>query len=528
MARWITRIVLALLVLAVVANAGLLGAVWLTQDPAPRPLTGQRIFEASRPAVMLIQANYDVTVSVPEVTVPASSQKKLEQQLIAMLDAGRLADTQAAIEQAAINLVVDHPQDYFVPGPTRATDQVALVASGSGFFVTEDGYLVTAAHVVSTDNNEIRKQIVDVEKTSGGLTDSRTELQQVMRRDTGLTLNDSQLDKLLAWGDSWLQQYVTVDKVDVKYYLASGTVEAGQHLVSTGTRLSLVKSEAVPPGRDVAVMKADVTSVPALPLATGQPSGATEVVGYPRVGYLGEEAQMDATVPPTLTTGHVSDQRSMDGGWTAIGTDASMTHGNSGGPVLDARGRVVGMASFVETDSSGTPVAGENFFVPASVIQQTLDSASVKPAAGTLTGLYYQALSQRDFHHYRHELALLSQVQARSAWHAYVKDEISTTQAQVLSGHDQTPPDLRGYQPIGLGVLGAVALLTIVTLTAMRLRRRPPALPAAATPTPGDGGVTATAAAEPTTALSVDSPEPELVAVAPGPTHHNGEPSALD
>jgi len=473
MERLIKWSVLGLLGLVLLANGALFAAIKITQDPAPRPLDGQRIFAASRPAVWLIQANYQVAVSVPEPTLPKASQDRLTQELIAMVRAGKLSLQPAAIDQAAVNLILDNPDGYFVAGTNRIKDDLALASSGSGFFATEDGYMITAAHVVSASKDDIRALITEIEKQPTRLAEGRTEVQRLVREQSGITLNDTQLDKLIAWQGRWVDKNVTVDKVDTQYYLASGTVEAGQHLANTGTRLSLVTAEPIAPGRDVAVMKADVSSVPALPLATGQPSlgAATYVVGYPRRGYLEEAVNMDATVNPTLTSGAMQGPRAMDGGWTAFGTSAQVEHGNSGGPVLDSQGRVLGVVSFaIGTDPQGAAL-GEGFFVPADVIRETLNKASVKPAAGTLTGLYYQALSQGDFHHYRHELALLSQVQTRSASHAYVKDAVSMTQSAVLSGKDQTPPELGGFVPAGLGALVVAAVLALGTVIGLRLRR---------------------------------------------------------
>jgi hypothetical protein len=53
--RLASFVVLALLVLAVVGDIAYGAALLLTREPAPRPLNGDRIFHASRPAVVLVQ-----------------------------------------------------------------------------------------------------------------------------------------------------------------------------------------------------------------------------------------------------------------------------------------------------------------------------------------------------------------------------------------------------------------------------------------------------------------------------------------
>src|SRR5437016_13235919 len=65
MERLVTRLVLALLALVVLANAAFVAAVQITQDPVPRSLDGHRILAASRPAVVSLQAKYGEADSVP-------------------------------------------------------------------------------------------------------------------------------------------------------------------------------------------------------------------------------------------------------------------------------------------------------------------------------------------------------------------------------------------------------------------------------------------------------------------------------
>jgi putative serine protease PepD len=90
----------------------------------------------------------------------------------------------------------------------------------------------------------------------------------------------------------------------------------------------------------------------------------------------------------TLTTGVVSALNreieapngfAIDG---AIQTDAALNHGNSGGPLLDSRGSVVGMNSQIQSDSGGN--VGVGYAVPvetiSSVVEQLLASGTVKHA----------------------------------------------------------------------------------------------------------------------------------------------------
>jgi serine protease Do len=468
-------IVLVLVALTAVGDVAYGAALLLTREPAPRPLTGDRIFHASRPAVVLVQAEYSVQASLPDADLGPGKVTDIQNQLIAMIRSGQLPLDDNRINQAAFDIIAANPDAYLVPTSTRTQESFDLFSSGSGFFVTEDGYLVTASHVVSATKDDVKAEILDLEKQPSGAADLRSQLRQSIQSQAGFSVSDAQLDRLSAWLQDWESKYITLDKIDAKYYLANGpSVEAGDHVTTTGTRANLVQAEPVYPDRDVALLKADVQSVPALRLATREPNaGAADyVVGYPRKGYLQEAAPFNAAVPVVLTGGHVRD-RIARSNWSAIGTDADVTHGNSGGPVFDSAGDVIGVISF-GTDASGNAPA-ENYFVPSDVVKELMDKAGVKPNPGTATRAYYGALAEGDAKHYRHELPRLQTLADRMPADTYVKDDIVAVQSATLGGQDRTPPDLAPYWPIAAGVSGSVLALVLVVLVAWLLAgwRRP-------------------------------------------------------
>jgi len=93
----------------------------------------------------------------------------------------------------------------------------------------------------------------------------------------------------------------------------------------------------------------------------------------------------------TLTSGIVSATgRTIDApDGAAIGnviqTDAALNPGNSGGPLLDARGDVIGVNSQIESPNSGRDSQGSNtgvgFAIPANTVKHVV--ASLGGAAGS-------------------------------------------------------------------------------------------------------------------------------------------------
>jgi S1-C subfamily serine protease len=123
------------------------------------------------------------------------------------------------------------------------------------------------------------------------------------------------------------------------------------------------------PSLDLAVLKVDAPSSALHPLtladssdvqvgdavvAIGSPFGLSETVTSGIVSAV--HRRITATNNATITN--------------AIQTDAAINHGNSGGPLLNAEGQVIGVNSQIESDSGGND--GVGFAVSSDSVKQLL------------------------------------------------------------------------------------------------------------------------------------------------------------
>ena len=109
------------------------------------------------------------------------------------------------------------------------------------------------------------------------------------------------------------------------------------------------------PARDVALLRIEGGAYTPLPLRL-EPVALTEevyAVGSP----------LDPSLAGTVTRGIVSQIKDNEYGQPLIQADASIQHGSSGGPLLDAKGNVIGISQSALTDQ-GEYSVGINFFIP--------------------------------------------------------------------------------------------------------------------------------------------------------------------
>jgi putative serine protease PepD len=157
-------------------------------------------------------------------------------------------------------------------------------------------------------------------------------------------------------------------------YDADGHIVTNAHVVAGASSLSVrfwngksysARVVGTDASTDLAVLKVSAPASELFPLSLGDSSNL--VVGD-QVVAIGSPFGLEGTV----TSGIVSalhrqmtspNQFAID---DSIQTDAAINHGNSGGPLLDAQGKVVGVNSQIESNSDGNE--GVAFAIPSNTV----------------------------------------------------------------------------------------------------------------------------------------------------------------
>jgi serine protease Do len=226
----------------------------------------------------------------------------------------------------------------------RYTDKVA--ASCSGSVVESDGIILTAGHCA--DPAEYQTELVD---------DVFAQLQR-----QGLT---GQLTQQYA-EQNWTVPSAPSLSISVLLTAFASTVAD-----ATALPARILYDEPFTQG-DVALLQIHApTPLPALQAAGQNPADGTSVItaGYP--GSVTDTVDT-ANLQPTLTPGQVTSTQTLQN-VQFTGISSTLSPGMSGGPTLDAQGRIVGTNSFQPAGESQQL----NFITSAAEVRRVLADNSV-------------------------------------------------------------------------------------------------------------------------------------------------------
>ena len=252
----------------------------------------------------------------------------------------------------------------------------------------------------TTTRVEVLKQLPPAERTSGTFDPSAI----YTRESPGVvTVISTGLD---SGGDEGLGSGFVIS--------ATGEIATNAHVVTSGEGKDIRKAGQVfvrfkdgnqvpakvigfDPFADVALLKVDPRGLTLRPLPLGDDRTARVGAPVAAIGSpFGEEQSLSVGVVSALGRSI----QSLTGFKTpgAVQTDAAINHGNSGGPLLDAAGRVIGINSQIQTSSGDG--SGVGFAVPVDTVKRSLAQLRTSGHAryaylGVQTAMVYPQLAQR-------------------------------------------------------------------------------------------------------------------------------------
>lgn len=461
------RIILA----AGAAMLGLTGCVPGINPNAAVERGGPGIFQLAEPAIVRVFLDAAMTISFPALEFDEFELTSLRNRLEFEFQTGQIS-TQEELYLSFLDAVISEPLRYFVPSQSQTvTEDAQVTMLGSGFVVSPDGHIATNAHVATPTDEELSTTLVDI-----GL---RNFIQRDIEQFTSsfpISVPQEYLDALAEADRAYIFEYGTTSPITRSTYVAfSGTDPENE---DTWIDAEVIANGESIPGKDVAILDIE-TDDPLITLPLGDDAGLEVgdplyAIGFPGAATDHPVLSSNAALDPTFTAGVVSARKEASAGFEVIQTDTQITHGNSGGPVLNANGEVIGLATFGSIDNAGTEVQGFNFVMPTTIVEEFLEDAGVEAGEGALTPTYRNAVNAGIEHRYREQLTLLQQIEEETTEIPAVVEMRDTAEAKVAAGEDETPS-----APIALYAgIAALALLAIGAFAMTKRRARARTAPA--------------------------------------------------
>lgn len=220
--------------------------------------------------------------------------------------------------------------------------------SGSGFFVTANGYIVTNRHVVEVDATQRKALKDDVDKMAAELERDQRNREVLERqlagiRDVGVR---RQVEESLQRGQEAREKYSVLhqEKIAQLQRIERSSWSADIKVILIDGSELPVQSLKMSDRTDLALLSVDCYNAPFIqPVTDGRHLGQGQKV-YSIGNPMG--------LRHTMTSGIISGYREHKGR-KFIQTDAPINPGNSGGPLIDEQGGLIGINTMVLLDAQG-------------------------------------------------------------------------------------------------------------------------------------------------------------------------------
>ena len=342
-------------------------------------------------------------------------------------------------------------------------------ALGSGAFVSANGDILTADHLVTVDHATLEGQLFadptaqsDIARALDALpcynygpVVAPSDIGAGFLQSSGITYMTSfTAPQTWVWRDTWYTGALPTSSAQ-----APDLISAMMNIPRLEAT-TLASSDAA--HDDLALLHVDATDTPSIQLddsGSVQALDTLTVIGFPTNG----DANDDPTnlLTPSFNLASVSAIKTGGDGAELIQVGGNIEHGDSGGPALDADGRIVGVVSFGGPDSQGMTA----FLRSSDSARRLLATAGVSARPGAFERAWEQAFGDyatTSAGHWRRasrELAALLKAYPRfqgaapyAAW------------AAAQARHEPTARPQQARSPLLLAALGVVAGLDLALI----------------------------------------------------------------
>jgi S1-C subfamily serine protease len=334
------------------------------------------------------------------------------------------------------------------------TYQAIAAGSGSGAFINPNGYIATNAHV--TD----RTHQGDDKGKEAVLIAFITQLARDYNRDPREVLNNGDLvrgilSKASLRSFTHIHHVITPDGSNFPFEIKAFGAPVGE-------------------GKDVSIIKIEIKNAPVLKLGDSdkvQLQDHITVFGYPGAAdtdVLDNKSALEASI----TDGKVSAKKNAQDGAPVLQVSAPSTHGNSGGPVLNDKGEVVGMLTFRGDTVNGQEVQGFNFVIPSSTMKEFIKQAGTDNEEGLVDKRYREGLELYWDGSYTKAIQKFEEVARLYPQHSETARLIRDSQQSIAEGKEKS--NFGGLLLLGvLGLIGILVVGGVIGFVVMRGKKQP-------------------------------------------------------
>ncbi|RYY55536.1 MAG: hypothetical protein EOO05_19405, partial [Chitinophagaceae bacterium] len=136
---------------------GLMGG--LASSMTAQVISAEQAYASNSPGVVMVQSVFSATVYVNKVEMDDRKFNRLVDSVRKLDTSGSMFSAEEKLDMV-VKALYQNPFRFFSRTSQYLGQQHRIVSSGTGFFVTGDGFIVTNAHILDRDSGYIRRKFI--------------------------------------------------------------------------------------------------------------------------------------------------------------------------------------------------------------------------------------------------------------------------------------------------------------------------------------------------------------------------------